>query len=671
MKKFLYANFTKIFAYILIAVTAVLVMQNVSGVMCRRDPVYNFEESDVQSYKVSHELLLSSNIIMNELSRVYKERKDAETENPAALAPADEGTAPAAPENAVQSENPPAAPAETEIEELSGGRYGVIYYASIYDRVYTNDKSLQQAMWSNNMDYAVLVRRTDGKLTVEKGNSDFNFYYDNVPKDDFVLYVRLTDECVNEIQTMWEMEKRDVMYAIRYTVFSGAVVLLLLIYLLITCGRRKDGTLSLCFADKWYVEITVGAAAVLFTAFCGAAVSVMMFSEAQALTYDTRMALYAAVTPLLLLSVFLFLCLVRNIKAKTLRSRSLIVCIFNYLRSERNAAYSALKKGGAQKPLGTVFALLTLYTAGSVWLTFMTGSAIPAIILLLCFCLYIAKRLDSVQKIVKGIYEISAGNTDYKIDGVTDFFSPIAGAVNSLADGMGAAVEKRMRSERMKTELITNVSHDLKTPLTSIISYAELLTRENLTPECANEYADIILKKSQKLKTLVTDLFDISKVQSKNADINCTEIDAAQLLKQTLGELDEEIEKSGFEMCVNMPEGLKAFCDGARLSRVLENLVLNALKYSMPNTRIYIDARSENQKCVIEIKNISAKKPDFDPQYITGRFVRGDESRHEDGNGLGLAIAKSYTEACGGTFNIILDGDLFKAVIKLPESQSI
>ena len=575
MKKFLYANFTKIFAYILIAVTVVLVMQSVSGVMYRPAPVYNFEESDVQSYKVSHDLLVASNIIMDELSRVYKERKDAKTENPETPAPTDEGAA--SPENAAQGEEAPTSPAETEIEELSGGRYGVIYYASIYDRVYTNDKSLQQTMWSNNMDYAVLVRRTDGKLTVEKGNSEFNFYYDYVPKDDFVLYVRLTDECAFKIQNTWETEKRDVMNAIRYAVFGGAVVLLLLIYLLITCGKRKDGTLSLCFADKWYVEITLGAAAVLFTAFCGAAVSVMMFSEAQALTYDTRMALYAAVTPLLLLSVFLFLCLVRNLKAKTLRSRSLIVCILHYLRSERNAAYSALKKGGAQKPLRTIFALLTLYTAGVVLLTFMTESVIPAIVALLCACVYISKRLDSVQKIVKGIYEIGAGNTDYKIDGVTDVFSPLASAVNSVADGMGAAVEKRISSERMKTELITNVSHDLKTPLTSIISYAELLNRENLTPECANEYADIILKKSQKLKNLITDLFDISKVQSKNADINCTEIDAALLLKQTLGELDEEIEKSGFEMCVNMPESLKAFCDGARLSRVLENLVLNAL----------------------------------------------------------------------------------------------
>ena len=231
MKKFLYANFTKIFAYILIAVTVVLVMQSVSGVMYRPAPVYNFEESDVQSYKVSHDLLVASNIIMDELSRVYKERKDAKTENPETPAQADDGTAPAAPENAAQGEEAPTSPAETEIEELSGGRYGVIYYASIYDRVYTNDKSLQQAMWSNNMDYAVLVRRTDGKLTVEKGNSDFNFYYDNVPKDDFVLYVRLTDECAFKIQNTWETEKRDIMNAIRYAVFGGAVVLLLLIYL--------------------------------------------------------------------------------------------------------------------------------------------------------------------------------------------------------------------------------------------------------------------------------------------------------------------------------------------------------------------------------------------------------------------------------------------------------
>ncbi len=213
----------------------------------------------------------------------------------------------------------------------------------------------------------------------------------------------------------------------------------------------------------------------------------------------------------------------------------------------------------------------------------------------------------------------------------------------------------------MKTELITNVSHDLKTPLTSIISYSKLLEDMELMPEEARDYVKIISKKSDRLKALTSDLFDISKAQSGSDEISPEKLNASELIAQSMGELDGEIKKSELEFLVKADENLFFTADGKKMSRVMSNLILNAVKYSLKGTRVYINASEKDNKILLEIKNISAYPLDFDTDEITERFVRGDKSRSEEGNGLGLAIAKTYTELCGGSFRITTDGDLFKA----------
>jgi|GEM_PF-393581 len=283
-------------------------------------------------------------------------------------------------------------------------------------------------------------------------------------------------------------------------------------------------------------------------------------------------------------------------------------------------------------------------------------------------CVYLYKRMNGFQTIVQGVQNLRAGKLNEKLTGLpTGVFSAMADNINSLGEGMQTALQNAIRAERMKSELITNVSHDLKTPLTSILNYSDLLCQERLTPEEANDYARIIYDKSLRLKNLTSDLFDISKVQSGVERMDCERLDANTLVRQALAEMEQSIAKSGLMIKTSVLDH-EAFiwADGKKMSRVLENLLGNCLKYAMPQTRVYITVTEENDAVTIELKNIAGYEMNFKADEITERFIRGDASRSTEGSGLGLAIAKSYVEACGGVFNITIDGDLFKATILFP-----
>lgn len=237
--------------------------------------------------------------------------------------------------------------------------------------------------------------------------------------------------------------------------------------------------------------------------------------------------------------------------------------------------------------------------------------------------------------------------------------------LNEISDGMQTAVEKRVQSERMKIDLVTNVSHDLKTPLTSIISYIDLLGSEEMSPE-AKDYVGILEEKSARLKAIVSDLFDLAKATS-GTDIVKDKLDAAILVQQVIGDMNDKIEKYGKDLRSEIKdEPIPVMGDGKKLYRVIQNLVDNSLKYSLDGTRIYITVYKEKPDAVITVKNISAEEMNFTAEEITERFARGDSSRSSEGSGLGLSIAKSFTEANGGNFNVLLDGDMFTAEVRLP-----
>ncbi|MEK5040186.1 sensor histidine kinase [Sporosarcina sp. FSL K6-3457] len=238
--------------------------------------------------------------------------------------------------------------------------------------------------------------------------------------------------------------------------------------------------------------------------------------------------------------------------------------------------------------------------------------------------------------------------------------------LNNLREGVRDSMSEQAKSERLKTELITNVSHDLRTPLTSIITYTDLLKNEDLTVEERTKYVDVLDKKSQRLKTLIEDLFEVSKMASGNLELQRQRVDLAQLLQQALAEHEEEISKIGLDFRVTMPDSeLLAYVDGKRWWRVLDNLIVNAIKYTLPGTRVYITLRKVEGRAEFVVKNVTKYELGENTDELFERFKRADTSRHTDGSGLGLAIAQSIVDLHNGNMTIEVDGDLFKVTVSV------
>ena len=283
------------------------------------------------------------------------------------------------------------------------------------------------------------------------------------------------------------------------------------------------------------------------------------------------------------------------------------------------------------------------------------------------FVCYILTKLWYLSYIMDGTERIKNGDIHHKLKLIgQDNFTTLADNINNIRDGLDKAIDNQLKSERMKSELITNVSHDLKTPLTSIINYIELIKKEeDISPEYLKDYVNVLDAKSKRLKVLIEDLFEASKASSGNIELNMEKIDLTQLLRQSIGEMEEKLSEANLDLKVNVPED-KTYvrADGRRLYRVLENLLNNISKYSLPNTRVYIDITKNEDAIRLTMKNISSYELNFDPEEIMERFKRADESRNTEGSGLGLAIARDLVNLQGGKFEIDIDGDLFKSIIE-------
>ena len=283
------------------------------------------------------------------------------------------------------------------------------------------------------------------------------------------------------------------------------------------------------------------------------------------------------------------------------------------------------------------------------------------------FTYYMLKKLSYLSYIMDGTQRIKNGDIHHKLQLIgEDNFTTLADNINNIRDGLDKAIDSQLRSERMKSELITNVSHDLKTPLTSIINYVELIKKEeNISPEYLKDYINVLDSKSKRLKVLIEDLFEASKASSGNIELNMEKIDLIQLLRQSIGELEEKLSEANLDLKINVPEDkVYVRADGRRLYRVLENLLSNISKYSLSNTRVYIDITEVEGRVKLIMKNISSYELNFDPEEIMERFKRADDSRNTEGSGLGLAIARDLVKLQGGEFAIDIDGDLFKSIIE-------
>lgn len=279
--------------------------------------------------------------------------------------------------------------------------------------------------------------------------------------------------------------------------------------------------------------------------------------------------------------------------------------------------------------------------------------------------------VDDMDMIMNHMELIASGDTHTKLNIPGDnLLKPLAKNINSLQETMKTSLEQKIKSERMKVELITNVSHDLKTPLTSIINYTDLLLQEKLSPEYTNEYIAIINKKALRLNEMVKDLFDVAKANSGNIEINMQKLDLAEHIRQCIAEMDEQIATCSNEVRLSLPdEPVYINADGQKLYRVFENLLVNAIKYSLKNTRIYIMVQKYKDEVRLIMKNVSSYEMEFSGDDIVRRFVRGEQSRTSEGSGLGLAIAKSFIEVQNGKFDIDVDGDIFRVTIRFKEAK--
>lgn len=283
---------------------------------------------------------------------------------------------------------------------------------------------------------------------------------------------------------------------------------------------------------------------------------------------------------------------------------------------------------------------------------------------------YLIKESSERQSVLEGLKQIGSGDMDYKVSStnLNGDNLKLAETVNNLGEGLQAAVNEKMKSERLKADLITNVSHDIKTPLTSIINYVDLLKRENLQEPRIKGYIDILDAKSQRLKQLTEDLVEASKVSSGNIRLEFITLNINELVQQMNGEFDERFNGRNLSMVTKLSgEFLCISADGRRMWRVLENLYVNVVKYAMPGTRVYIETGRLNGKVFFTIKNVSENPLNIEARELTERFIRGDVSRSTEGSGLGLSIAQNLTRLQHGSFDIYLDGDLFKVTLMFEE----
>ena len=458
-------------------------------------------------------------------------------------------------------------------------------------------------------------------------------------------------------------------------IFGSVLWLIGMVWLTVTAGRRpEDEEIHLNGFDRWYTEIAAGAVIGIWLA--GTIISGTLIANSS-LGYShvvVTVIVICLICGTYTMAWFLigYLSLVRRIKAGTLWKNSLIRKVLKWIgkcSGKLSDFARAFSRNTAEKIkvllVGGAFLFLQFLIIGCGF----TGAGVFLIILLIvdaAAVIFIIRKADGLDLIMDGLKKISDGELQYKIktDTLTGKQKVMAEYINNIGSGLDAAVENSLKKERMQTELITNVSHDLKTPLTSIINYVDLMKRENPTDPKIQEYLRILDEKSQRLKVLTEDVVEASKASTGNIKLEMNDIDFVEMVQQVIGEFEEKFKEKNLTMMVHFTdEPSIIYADGQRMWRVLENVFGNVVKYAMEGTRVYAEISNRNKKVTFSLKNISAQPLNISADELTERFIRGDVARNTEGSGLGLSIAKSLTELQGGEFKLYLDGDLFKVMI--------
>ena len=497
---------------------------------------------------------------------------------------------------------------------------------------------------------------------------------------DFVFAVSVDTEFSVADSMADEAESYETYSKLMFPMLAGAIFgsvlwLIGMVWLTVTAGRRpEDEEIHLNGFDRWYTEIAAGTVIGIWLA--GTIISGTLIANSS-LGYSH--AVVTVIVTCLICGTYTmawfllgYLSLIRRIKAGTLWKNSLIRKVLKWIGkcSGKLADFArAFSRNTAEKIkvllVGGAFLFLQFLIIGCVF----SGAGVFLLALMavdVAVMIFAIRKADGLDLIMDGLKKISDGELQYKIktDTLTGKQKVMAEYINNIGSGLDAAVENSLKKERMQTELITNVSHDLKTPLTSIINYVDLMKRENPTDPKIQEYLRILDEKSQRLKVLTEDVVEASKASTGNIKLEMNDIDFVEMVQQVIGEFEEKFQERNLTMMVHFTdEPSIIYADGQKMWRVLENVFGNVVKYAMEGTRVYAEISNQNKKVIFSLKNISAQPLNFSADELTERFIRGDVARNTEGSGLGLSIAKSLTELQGGEFKLHLDGDLFKVII--------
>ena len=572
-------------------------------------------------------------------------------------------------------------------EEYKEGNTNLAYMIVDLDnkKVYTNRLAYQKFdEWEKNLDnlkklgvYAIATPKlTEYRSNIDMDGSQWksliggNMWTDNYEcvfavdtsypiQDDFYQESKIYQEYAPQVRfTFW------------IAIATGFAMLVILAWLTIVAGRsnREEG-IVLNRIDKMKTEIFIllsvavmvtciyGEISLSYSLLNGVRFSGDGFSDTSVLIFAGIVAVSFCMTGLTL-----WLGMVRRIKAKTLWKNSILCLIIKYVRIGIRHLGEVWKAAILFGVLVVVHWIAIAMWEPGIWLFVMLAAEAGAFF-------YLMRRAIGRARIIKGVKAIADGQVDYQIplNGLKGGQLEAAVSINKIGDGLDRAVEESVKNERLKTDLITNVSHDIKTPLTSIINYVELLKREDFEDPKIRNYLQVLEEKSYRLKTLTEDVVEASKVSSGNISLEMMNLNLVELVNQTCAEFEEKFEARNLKMIMNLPaEPATIYADGRRMWRVLANVFNNAAKYAMEGSRVYVDLVQTGEEVQLTIKNVSEQPLNISADELTERFIRGDVSRSTEGSGLGLSIAQNLTKLQGGKFELYLDGDLFKVLICFP-----
>ena len=439
-----------------------------------------------------------------------------------------------------------------------------------------------------------------------------------------------------------------------------AVLVLLIMNCFLICLRNENGEVILNEFDKTPLLVALIILFILFMIGCGFLIALTSENLTLILSGTAIGAVIGYIS-----FVFFLETIRKRIKSRTLFRNTITYRILRWIKS----LITSMTRN-ANMTVKLILIFIAFGILNIIGFSLSISEPIGIFILIAIWVYAFAKMhqwLVRYIEIKNAINEIYMGNTEVHLDEkrYKGSLNSMAIQVNDIAGGLSNAIQEKLKSERLKTELITNVSHDIKTPLTSIINYVDLLKKEKMPNEQAEEYLNILDNKSQRLKRLTEDLVEASKASSGNIKLNIEKLNVNELLKQVSGEFEDKFKSRNLEEVMSLPEkNVYINADSRYMYRILENMYSNISKYAMDNTRVYIDVIPNNNRITIQMKNISKEKLNISTEELMQRFVRGDSARNTEGSGLGLSIATSLTTLQGGTFNIYLDGDLYKVIIE-------